>query len=143
MQVSFQRNVDSFALDQMTKDWDFYETHKYIESKTPHKDQGAGRNWTDVRIGEMKLTVKSSNGWSRETVLHNVLHYPFLFTNLESASSLQKKKWYLHGGIEAISLISDNFQLVTFLILNGLYVFLILHKTFFAEVAQKNTSLKT
>ena len=142
-QLGFQWNVDSCASDHMTRDRDVYETHTYREFQTPKNVQGAGGNLMAVGIGEVRLTVKSPDGRSREAVLHNVLHCPSLFTNLVSASCLRKKGWYLHGGTETINRISDNFQLASAPIQNGLYVLQTLHKTPFATVARKDTSLKT
>ncbi len=127
----------------MTRDRDVYETHTYRNFKTPKNVQGAGENLMAVGIDEVRLTVKSPDGQSQEAVLHNVLHCPSLSTNLVSASCLRIKRWYLHGGTETINRISDNFQLASAPIQNGLYVLQTLHKTLFATVAHKDTSLRT
>ncbi len=127
----------------MTRDRDVYGTHTYREFKTSKNFQGTGGNLMAIGIGEVRLTVKSPDGQSREAVLYNVLHRPSLFTNLVSARRLRKKGWYLHGGTETINRISDNFQLASALFQNGLYVLPKLYKTPFAAVALKDTSLKT
>ncbi len=119
----------------MTRDREIYETHTYREFKFPKNVQGAGGNLIAVGIGEERLTVKSPDGRSREAVLHNVLQCPSLFPNLVSASCLRKKGWYLHGSIETINRMSDNFQLASAPIQNDLYVLQTLYKTPFATVA--------
>ncbi len=96
-----------------------------------------------VKIGELRLTVKAPYDQSREAVLHNVLHYLSLFTNLVLASCLQKKKWYLHGDIETINRISYNLPLGPAAIQNGLHDLFILYTTLFNAVAQKDIFLKT
>ncbi len=127
----------------MARDLDAYETHRYKEFKTPKSVQGAGENLMAVRIDEVRLKVKSPDVRFREAVLHNVLHSSSSFTNLVSGSCLQKKKWYLHASTETINRISDNFQLASASIQHYLYVLQTLHKSFFAKVAQKDTSLET
>ena len=94
------------------------------------------RNWWNETYG-------SHDGRFQEAVLHTVLHFPSLFTNLMSTSCLRKKGWYLHRGTGIINRISNNFELASDPIQNVLYVLPILHKTLFAAVALKDTSLKT
>ena len=84
--------------------------------------QRGGEIFIIIGVNDIHLNVQVSGGHNHEIVLRRVLYYLILFTNLISASCLQKKGMYLYRGTETLKSCNDIFQLAFTPIKNGLYV---------------------